>query len=110
MIHYLTIYLLCSKKLNMVNIVIDVIINYYIKIIYNKLLQNNIEEVNHFIISLIKFIEDNTTILSDDDINSRVLPLLYTSFIDIFLGKLNRAHDKIRDMHYFIITKYSLYN
>lgn len=87
------------------NLLYEAILDGHLRVIYKNLLQNDVPSTTKNILNIIDAIEDDTFKVSND-VTNYCLPLLYTILIDISMGKTRIAHDKIRDIHYFIASRY----
>ena len=86
------------------DIVYDALVDRNIRYIYINLLHENIDGAKKYVMDTIYILENMASV--SENVKKYALPLLYTVFIDIFLKKYDKAHNKIRDIHYYISSKY----
>jgi hypothetical protein len=75
--------------------------------IYKAMQNGNIDYICNLVCDTIDVLENAQEIDIDENMLYRVMTDLYTMTVELSLNQINNIHNRIRDLHYFIVNFYN---
>ena len=75
--------------------------------IYKAMQNGNIDYICNLICDTIDVLKNAQEIDIDEKMLDRVMNDLYTMTVELSLNQINNSHNRIRDLHYFIVNFYN---